>query len=179
MSSHSDDLDRPPSQRGPVLPEQRWQDDDALAADLAGAVRETPTADRVAAAAASAFRAHRGMLALRDELAADLLLLTLAHDSSLAGAAAGVRDRTGRPSRTLVFEGDGVGVEVEVTADAVEGQLVPARPGRVVLRGPEGALAAADTDEVGYFRLTVRPEGPARLMCESAEGTCVTPWLTW
>lgn len=179
MSSHSDDLDRTPTQRGRVHDEQRWQDDDVLAADLASAVREAWTVERVAAAAESAFRAHHAVLALRDELAADLLLLSLVHDSSLAGAAAGVRDRTGRPSRTLVFEGDGVGVEVEVTADAVEGQLVPARPGRVVLRGPDGDLAAVDTDEVGYFRLAVRPEGPVRVLCESAEATCVTPWLTW
>lgn len=173
MSWHSDDVS---------LPRPRpadWEDDDALAADLARSVREADTVGRVTAAATSAFHAHRGMLALRDELATDLLLLTLVHDSRTGDALAGVRDRSGQPSRTLVFEGDGVGVEVEVGDGTVEGQLIPARPGRVVLRRPDGDVAHVDTDEVGYFRLEARPVGPVRLVCESAGGTCVTEWLPW
>lgn len=174
MSWHSDDVSVPHPR-----PADPWHDDDALAADLARAVRDEQAERAVTAAAVSAFHAHRGMLAARDELATDLLLLTLVHDSSTAGELAGTRDRSGQPSRTLVFEGDGVGVEVEVTDGVVEGQLVPARPGRVVLRRPDGDLAAVDTDEVGCFRLTARPQGPVRLVCESTDGTCVTPWLPW
>ena len=173
MSWHSDDVS---------LPRPRpaaWEDDDALAAELARSVREAQTVARVTSAATSAFHAHRGMLALRDELATDLLLLTLVHDSRTGDALVGVRDRSGQPSRTLVFEGDGVGVEVEVSDGTVEGQLIPARPGRVVLRRPDGDVAQVDTDEVGYFRLEARPEGPVRLVCESEGGTCVTEWLPW
>ncbi|MFC0644880.1 hypothetical protein [Cellulomonas phragmiteti] len=160
-------------------PADAWDDDDALASDLARATAEADVARRVTAAASTAFHAHRGMLALRDELDTDLLLLALVHDSRTAGALAGVRDRSGQPSRTLVFEGDGVGVEVEVTDGAVEGQLIPARPGRVELRQPDGDVTGVDTDEVGYFRLHARPEGPVRLVCRSADGTCVTAWLPW
>lgn len=174
MSWHSDDVSLPQPR-----PAATWEDDDALAADLVRAAGETETLDRIASAATSAFRAHRGMLAMRDELATDLLLLSLVHDSRTAGDLAGVRDRSGQPSRTLVFEGDGIGVEVEVTDGTVEGQLIPARPGRVVLRRPDGDLAGVDTDEVGYFRLDARPHGPVRLVCESADGTCVTAWLPW
>jgi len=174
MSWHSDDVSLPQPR-----PADRWEDDDALAADLVQALREEDVLQRVSAAASTAFGAHRGMLALREELATDLLLLSLVHDSSTAGELTGVRDRSGQPSRTLVFEGEGVGVEVEVTDGAIEGQLIPARPGRVVLRRPDGDLAAVDTDEVGYFRLEARPEGPVRLVCETTDGTCVTEWLPW
>ena len=167
----------------PRLPQQRpadaWEDDDALAADLARAVAEEEQLRRVVGTAAAAFHAHRAMLALRSELDADLLLLPLVHDSLAVAGAAGVRDRSGRPSRTLVFEGDGVGVEVEVTGDGVEGQLIPAQPGHVVLRRPDGDGGGVDTDEVGYFRLGSHPEGPVRLVCTSAGGTCVTQWLPW
>ncbi|MCC2335995.1 hypothetical protein [Cellulomonas wangsupingiae] len=174
MSWHSDDMSVPQPR-----PADAWEDDDALAADLTRAVRDGETAERIRSAAVTAFHAHRGMLALRDELATDLLLLTLVHDSCTAAGVAAVRDRSGQPSRTLVFEGDGVGVEIEVTDVAVEGQLIPARRGRVVLRRPDGDVAAVDTDEVGYFRLENRPDGPVRLVCQSADGTCVTEWLPW
>lgn len=174
MSWHSDDVDLP--QPRPFVP---WEDDDALAADLVRAVTEQDALRRVTGAATTAFHAHRGMLALRDELATDLLLLSLVHDSCTSGEPAGVRDRSGQPSRTLVFEGQGVGVEVEIADGAIEGQLIPARRGHVVLRRPDGDLGGVDTDEVGYFRLLVRPEGPVRLVCESADGTCVTEWLPW
>ncbi len=174
MSWHSDDVSLPQPR-----PADRWEDDDALAADLVRAAAEEETLRRVTAAASTAFHAHRGMLALRDELETDLLLLTLVHDSLTATGPAGVRDRSGQPSRTLVFDGDGVGVEVEVSDDGVEGQLIPARPGRVVLRRPDGDVTSVETDEVGYFRLETRPEGPVRLVCESADGTCVTEWLPW
>ncbi|MBO3088443.1 hypothetical protein [Cellulomonas dongxiuzhuiae] len=174
MSWHSDDVSLPQPR-----PANAWEDDDALAADLVQAVAEEDVLRRVTAAASTAFHAHRGMLALRDELATDLLLLSLVHDSCTADEPAGVRDRSGQPSRTLVFEGEGVGVEVEVSDGVIEGQLIPARPGRVVLRRPDGDVAGVDTDEVGYFRLAARPEGPVRLVCESADGTCVTEWLPW
>ena len=173
MSWHSDDLSLPQPR-----PADAWENDDVLAADLVRALTEEETHRRVTATASTAFRAHRGMLALREELATDLLLLSLVHDSSAGDLAAGdlaagVRDRTGRPSRTLVFEGDGVGVEVEVTDGLVEGQLIPARPGHVELRRPDGDVARAETDEVGYFRLEARTAGPVRLVCETADGTCV------
>ncbi|WP_136519160.1 hypothetical protein [Cellulomonas telluris] len=174
MSWHSDDTHGPDG-----LPDGLWPDDDRLAAELREALAEAALREQVAATARVAYSAHRGMLALREELDADLLLLGLVHDSLGHAPLAGVRDRSGQPSRTLVFEGDGVGVEVEVGERAVEGQLIPARPGRVTLRRPDGDVASTDTDEVGYFRIEAHPEGPVRLLCTSAYGVCVTEWLAW
>ncbi|TQL03352.1 hypothetical protein [Cellulomonas sp. SLBN-39] len=175
MSWHSDD----PTGGAALRWEHVWADDDALAAELVDALADADLYERVSSSAHRAFTAHRGMLAARDDLAVDLMLLTLVHDSHLTGTSTAVRDRSGQPSRTLVFEGEGVGVEVEIDDDGVEGQLIPARPGQVTLRTPDGDVASVETDDVGYFRLDTRPEGPVRLVCTGASGTCVTTWLPW
>ena len=156
---------------------QLWVDDDALALDLTAALAEADLYGRVEAAGLRAFGIQRELVALRDEL--DLLLLDLVHDSEDDDALVAVRDRSGDSSRSLVFEGDGMGVEVELTDDRVEGQLIPANVGRVTLRGPDGEIAEVATDEVGYFRLEVRPHGPVQLQCTSDAGACATQWLTW
>ncbi len=160
-------------------PTDAWHDDEALTAALADALVDVDLLDRVTAAGRRAFATHRTFVALRDELEADLLLLELVHDSLQDEPTAAVRDRLGRPSRTLVFEGDGIGVELEVTESAVEGQLIPAQPGRVTLRTPDGEQATAATDEVGYFRLDVHASGPVQVACEAGDAHCVTEWLHW
>jgi hypothetical protein len=173
MSWHSDDRSADHA--------RSWADDDALAADLAAAVAGGPLHDRVVAAGTRAFAAHRAMLDARAGLELDLLLLELVYDSrdadERAGEPASVRDRAGGASRTLVFEGEGLGVEVEVGDASIEGQLIPPRRGTVTLRTPDEVVAAVETDEVGYFRFDVRPGGTLRLECTNDEGTCVTQWL--
>jgi len=168
MSWHSDDRARTP-----------WADDDALGSDLVTAVGGADLYDRVLASADVAFRAHRGMVDARAGLEMDLLLLELVYDSGAVDAPVGVRDRSGGTSRTLVFQGDALGVEVEVETSSIEGQLIPPRAGRVTLRTPSGDVASVDTDDVGYFRFDVRPDGPLRLECSNGEGACVTQWLPY
>ena len=154
-----------------------WRDDDSLALELAEALVTDDLFQVVAAAGSRAFATHRSLLALRDDLDADLLLLELVHDSARDDDLVALRDRAGEPSRTLLFEGDGVGVELELTDDGIEGQLIPARPGRVTLRGVDGDLMSAQTDEVGYFRIGIHPDQPVRLVCEGDAGGCITQWL--
>ena len=160
-------------------PHTTWPDDDVLALALAESVAEADLRHRVESAGLRAFGIHRRLRELADELELDLLLLDLVHDSDDDEALVALRDRSGDGSRSLVFEGEGTGVEVELTDDRVEGQLIPAAPGRVTLRGPDGDIAVVDTDEVGYFRVEVRPHGPVQLVCSSGTGACVTQWLTW
>jgi hypothetical protein len=175
MSWHSDDRAHTPGPHGG----SPWVDDEALAAELTAALAHAETYDRVVASADVAFRAHRGMVEARADLEMDLLLLQLVYDSEALDAPAGVRDRSGGSSRTLVFEGNGLGVEVEVEDSSIEGQLLPASAGRVTLRTPDGDVATLETDDVGYFRFDVRPDGPLRLECSNDEGTCVTQWLPY
>ncbi len=169
MSWHGDDgVSRSPSV---------WVDDEDLARDLAVALAEEPLRQRVEATGQGAFALAQRLRALRDEL--DLLLLELVHDSADDEPLVAVRDRSGDAARTLVFEGDGTGLEVELTDDQVEGQLIPAGPGHVALEGPDGPLMDVATDDVGYFHLEVRPHGPVRLVCTSDAGACATRWITW
>ncbi len=154
-----------------------WDDDEALALDLAAATAEAGLHGRVAAAGLRAFGIQRQLLAMRSQI--DLLILDLVHDSMDHEALVPVRDRSGDTSRSLVFEGLGMGVEIELTDDRVEGQLIPAHLGHVTLQGPEGEIVQVTTDDVGYFRLEVRPHGPVQLICSSDDGACATRWLTW
>ena len=157
----------------------RWSGDDALAEDLGEALAEAALKERVLTGAKTAFAAHRGMIAARANLDLELMLLTLVYDSRQGSEALAVRDRSGGTSRTLVFESTDLGVEVEVEPDSIEGQLIPARSGRVTLRSPDQTIATTETDEVGYFRFDVHPSGPIRLECTNETGTCVTEWLPW
>lgn len=157
----------------------RWAGDDALAEDVGDALAQSALHARVVASAESAFAAHRGMIAARGNLDLELMLLTLVYDSRENPEALAVRDRSGGSSRTLVFESSDLGVEIEIDNDAIEGQLIPPRAGRVALRSPDETLATTETDEVGYFRFDVHPGGPLRLECTNGSGTCVTEWLPW
>lgn len=157
----------------------RWAGDDALSADLSDALAEVEVTERIMSSAATAFAAHRGMLAARANLDLELMLLTLVYDSHENTEALAVRDRSGGTSRTLVFESEDLGVEVEIESGGIEGQLIPPRAGRVTLRSADRTIATADTDEVGYFRFDVHPSGPLRLECTNETGTCVTEWLPW
>jgi hypothetical protein len=156
----------------------RWEDDDTLAAELGQALTDDERRERVVSAARVAFRAHRAMLRELEGVDFDLLLLDLVHDSATEPELAGVRDRSGSNPRTLVFEGDGLGVELELDEAGIEGQLIPPRPGTVTLRTPDAEVATVETDEVGFFRFTQRPAGPLRLVCQGDEATCATEWLT-
>lgn len=170
MSWHSDDR---------AHAQSPWADDEALGGDLVTAVAGADLYDHVLASADLAFRAHRGMVDARAGLEMDLLLLELVYDSGAADAPAGVRDRSGGTSRTLVFQGDALGVELEVETASIEGQLIPPRAGHVTLRTPSEEVASVDTDDVGYFRFDIRPDGPLRLECSNGDGTCVTQWLPY
>lgn len=184
MSWHWDesarDTDHDTDTQGSPVGAAVWADDAALESDVSAALAEESLRARIADSGRRAFRAHRAMLAARADLDLELALLRLVHDSSSDTEPAGVRDRTGGTSRTLVFEGADLSVELEVhPGGGIEGQLFPPQPGRVVLRQPEAAVATVTTDEVGCFRFDLYPSGPLRLECSSTSGTCVTEWLPW
>ena len=169
MSWHSDDRAHSHGPGG-----SPWADDEALGADLTTALAERETYDRVVASADVAFRAHRGMVDARAGLEMDLLLLELVYDSDRARRArrrprplrrhlAHARVRGPRPRRR------GGGRVVVDRRSAAAGHA-----GRVTLRTPDGVVATIETDDVGYFRFDVHPDGPLRLECSSEGGTCLT-----
>jgi hypothetical protein len=142
-------------------------DDDRLLAELGAAMRgaaQVPA--RFVEVGKSAF-AFRGVSA---EIAA------LTHDS--AGAAlAGTRAEPAL--RSLTFVAGELAIELEITADALVGQVVPPRSGEIELVGPTGPIATTGVDDVGWFALRPAPTGPVRLHLRTADGESIhTEWTT-
>ena len=97
----------------------------------------------------------------------------VAHTTApLAGA------RAGAPApRTIRYRAGGLTVELELTTDALQGQLVPAAPGRVVLETTDGGIQDGEADDVGWFLFTPPPPAPFRLRVLPADRRAVvTAW---
>jgi hypothetical protein len=77
--------------------------------------------------------------------------------------------------RMLTYRAGDLTVELEVTASAVQGQLVPARPGRIDVRPGPGA--SVEADDLGYFVIRPAPRGPFRLRCQAAGVVVLTGWI--
>lgn len=107
-------------------------------------------------------------------------LAELAYDSlAQAPAASGVR---GDAARTLSFETNGRGVEVEVAEHgdrrSIVGQLLPPGPGSVEIRSGRPELVVdVGADHLGRFHADDLPNGPIRLRCQPDDGTTIT--TTW
>lgn len=144
----------------------RWDDDDRLFDDLGAALRAAgpvPAATLAGGDAAYAWRTVDAELAaLRYDSLLDRELL-------LRGSAP--------ISRSLVFQGSTMSVDVELNDDALVGQLVPPTAGEVVLLGIAGELGRTRADELGSFTLAAPARGPIRLLCETSSGRLVTEWL--
>ncbi len=145
-----------------------WRDsDDALLSELGAALKSAGSVPQPMVDAARAAYAWR-------DVDAELDLLILAFDS-LREEGALVRDAGELPARTLVFDGDGLSVEVEL-GDDIEGQLIPPQPGQVEILDPWGTVAEARADQMGCFRLPRPERGPVRLRCATSESTRTTDW---
>jgi hypothetical protein len=136
--------------------------------------RDTPPAHvREAARAALGWRAIDEELA---ELVADSL--------TEASSSTAVRS-TSQPAaaRTLCFEHDERGIEVEITAHdgryRIVGQLLPPGPGRVEIRtGGAARPIGIDTDDLGRFDANGLPRGPLSLRATPDEGgPFTTAWV--
>ena len=148
-------------------------DDDILLDELAQALAtpEQSLVDEVTAGARAAF----SFLTMEEELAG------LVYDSLLEAGAAG-QARAPAAARTVVFESDGVSVQMEITPEGIVGQVVPTT-GVVVIFGAsawvvptDGVRAPVDTDELGCFTLPDSGPGPMRLRITTAGSTTATEW---
>jgi hypothetical protein len=69
-------------------------------------------------------------------------------------------------------------VELEVTADSVIGQIVPAQVATIEVQGQAGEAAVVASDEIGCFSISPIPRGAFRLRCRAAAGIDVrTGWI--
>ena len=145
----------------------RWDEDDSLLEDLGAALRSVAPASGAMLAAGDAAYAWRTV---------DAELAALSYDSQLDGELL-TRGGAGMPTRSLVFEGRSLSVDIEITAETLLGQLLPPVLGQVVVITAEGEAGRAVVDELGRFRLPPPPPGLIRLRCETPTGTLVTGWV--
>jgi hypothetical protein len=144
--------------------------DDDLMLELKQALAaERLAPDHVMEAAKAAFEWRRV-----DE---ELELLSLSYDSSQADLA-GVRGPAATATRTLVFDGEGVTVELELGTEVLMGQVVPPDYQRIILECADGRVDEADTDDIGVFLLRRPTGGPIRLRCHQGRSLgVVTEWM--
>ncbi|ONI89243.1 hypothetical protein ALI22I_16345 [Saccharothrix sp. ALI-22-I] len=145
-----------------------WESDEVLLRELREALAEEHNVpEHILEAARAAFTWRT--------VDAELMALT-SYDSVLDTELA-ARARAAQTARQLVFDAEGVSVQVEVTEAGIAGQVLPARPGRVLLITPTGPAEETDLDELGMFLLGAPPSGPVRFRFEVDGTTVVTDWI--
>jgi len=105
-------------------------------------------------------------------------LADLSYDSLRdAGQEAGVRSEAASV-RALTFQSARFSIAVELTDDALIGQLIPPQPGTAELQTRSGQPVTAPVDDVGCFAFAPRPDGPFRLRCRTVSQADVrTGWV--
>jgi hypothetical protein len=151
-----------------------WSDDDRLLAALAIAVRAGRTVPRDFVETAKAAYAWHDI---------DVELAELTYDSALDEdrASAGTRAAPAADPatlRALTFASAELTIELEVSTDALLGQIVPPQPGQMEVRAVNGDVFTATIDEIGCFVIRPMPASSFRLHCHTAEGANVlSDWV--
>lgn len=144
--------------------------DDELLAALrhALAARQAVPADFVAAAK-NAFAWHN----------IDAELAQLTYDS-IRDAGHALSTRTEAASiRALTFTSGHLTIELEVGAESLVGQVVPAQAAMITIQPVTGGETDVQADEIGCFSIEPIPAGQFRLRCRSAAGVeTITGWIT-
>jgi hypothetical protein len=147
-----------------------WSDDDRLLAELGEAVR---AADDVPGRFVDAAKAAFAWRTIDAELA------RLSYDSLDDEQTRVVTRADDAAVRALTFMADRLTIELEITAESVLGQVVPAQPGQLFVQVGTDQQRTSPIDEVGCFVVEPVPTGPFRLHCRTADGAEVrTGWIT-
>jgi hypothetical protein len=81
--------------------------------------------------------------------------------------------------RALTFQSASFSIEVEITDDALLGQLIPPQPGTAEIQTRAGHTSATEVDEVGSFAIEPKPDSSFRLRVRTeGQPDVVTGWLT-
>jgi hypothetical protein len=80
--------------------------------------------------------------------------------------------------RALTFASPHLSVELELTGDALLGQVMPPEAGTITVQPRSGPPVAVAADEVGCFTVHPLPSSTFRLRCRTASGAeAVTGWI--
>jgi hypothetical protein len=149
---------------------QWWSDDDQLFGALDDALRAARAVPRnFVETGKAAYTWH--------DVDAELAALT--YDSALDEERMAVSRAEPAPLRALTYASTELTIELEVTDDALLGQIVPPQPGELEARLADGQVTTAPIDELGCFVVRPIPSGSFRLQCRTAGGSAVlTDWLS-
>jgi len=144
-----------------------WDSDESLLEDLRAALTEaTPPPEFIQA----------GRAAFTWRTVDDELLLLTSYDSILDVELAG-RARAMHTARQLVFDAEGISLQVEVTEAGIAGQVIPPKSASIALCTANGPVEETTSDELGLFLFGPPPPGPIRFRC-TLDGTAVlTDWV--
>jgi len=141
--------------------------DEQLLAELREALN---TADQVPDGFVAAGKAAFAWRTVDAELAA------LAQEATDADALAGVRAERAAV-RALSFLASDISIELEVTPDALLGQLVPARSGTIEVQAQDGSRQTVTVDKSGWFAIRPLPSAMFRLHLQTANDNVITEWV--
>jgi hypothetical protein len=140
-----------------------WDDDERLFTSLRQALREAEEVPpRLTEMGRAAFAWHN----------IDAELAHLTYDSLEAEAQPVAAMRAQDASlRALTFATADLTIEIEITGDAVLGQVLPPQPGSASTLVPAGpAVTPTPVDEMGFFAIRPVPASAFRLRCVTASG---------
>jgi len=145
-------------------------DDDRLLRELGTAVRDAGQVPESFLAAGRAAFAWRNV---------DLELAELTELTELTAPAPVAVRAEPAPLLSFTFAARDLTIEVEASGEALMGQVVPARPGRIELRPAHGPTRDEPVDEVGWFAFRPPPSGMFRLYLHTTDGRQIlTEWVT-
>jgi hypothetical protein len=146
-----------------------WDDDDILAALRHALSSRRAVPEQFVAAGKSAFTWRN----------IDAELAQLTYDSSRGADLAGRTRAEPASIRALSFTSAHLSIEVEVTEDALLGQVIPAQAATLEVQTGTGTPTPVSSDEIGCFSIQPPPRGTFRLRCRTASGIDVlTGWIT-
>lgn len=148
----------------------RPSSDDELLAWLAEAQAEAESVPRDFIEAGQAAYSWRNI---------DAELAELVYDSALE-AHSGAPVRTEQAHlRALTFASSALTVEIEITGEALLGQVMPHQAGEVEVVTRAGSTQVEPIDDVGCFTIRPVPAGSFRMHCRTASGSVIsTDWLS-
>jgi hypothetical protein len=148
-----------------------WVDDDRLLAVLKEALGAAHAVPREFVEAGKAAYAWRTI---------DAELAALTYDSAGdAGVPSAATRADPAALRALTFASAHLTIELEITPDAVLGQLTPAQAGSVSAHVGAGEVASAPIDELGFFIVSPVPTQSFRLLCQTTSGdSSLTGWIS-
>lgn len=79
--------------------------------------------------------------------------------------------------RALTYTTADLTLEIDITADAVAGRLLPPQPGTASAYPAAGTTITAPVDEHGSFAIRPVPASPFRLGCVTASGLALSTGL--